>query len=165
MRCNCLVGTVRPSVLSLGRSRCTCLDSGLWFWASISSGHKSRFLPRSTPTASTPRLFPGTSDESLYLPFSPSVKGQYYLLFFCFKKSQTNPSLPSSLLRHARMGRVSKRRQADASSDEEVAQPSKKTKTKTAAEPGKDDEGNPFWPVCASLRFNRYISRLSTSCC
>ncbi|KAI1365727.1 transcriptional Coactivator p15-domain-containing protein [Xylaria arbuscula] len=50
------------------------------------------------------------------------------------------------------MGRVSKKRQADASSDEEVAQPSKKTKTKTASEPGKDDEGNSFWPLSATRR-------------
>ncbi|KAI0509415.1 transcriptional Coactivator p15-domain-containing protein [Xylaria bambusicola] len=50
------------------------------------------------------------------------------------------------------MGRVSKKRHADVSSDEEVAQPSKKTKTKTAAEPGKDDEGNSFWPLSATRR-------------
>ncbi|KAI0434501.1 transcriptional Coactivator p15-domain-containing protein [Xylaria sp. FL1042] len=54
------------------------------------------------------------------------------------------------------MGRHAKKRHVDedASSGEEVAQPSKKVKTKTAAEanPGKDDEGNSFWPLSATRR-------------
>ncbi|KAI0536344.1 transcriptional Coactivator p15-domain-containing protein [Xylaria digitata] len=55
------------------------------------------------------------------------------------------------------MGRLSKKRHVDedaAVSDNEVAQPSKKTKTKTTAEanPGKDDEGNSFWPLGATRR-------------
>jgi hypothetical protein len=39
--------------------------------------------------------------------------------------------------------------QDDASGDEEVAKPSKKTKTKTTneADSGKDSDGNSFWPV------------------
>ncbi|KAI1113052.1 transcriptional Coactivator p15-domain-containing protein [Nemania sp. NC0429] len=42
----------------------------------------------------------------------------------------------------------------EASSDEEVAKPSKKNKTKTAAEanPGKDDDGNSFWPLSNTRR-------------
>ncbi|KAI0813175.1 transcriptional Coactivator p15-domain-containing protein [Xylaria sp. FL0064] len=55
------------------------------------------------------------------------------------------------------MGRPAKKRYVDedaASNDEEVAQPSKKVKTKTASEanPGKDDEGNSFWPLSATRR-------------
>ncbi|KAI0965509.1 transcriptional Coactivator p15-domain-containing protein [Xylaria arbuscula] len=56
------------------------------------------------------------------------------------------------------MGRVAKKKhhidEDAASSDNEVAQPSKKVKTKTAAEanPGKDDEGNPFWTLSANRR-------------
>ncbi|KAI1418883.1 transcriptional Coactivator p15-domain-containing protein [Xylaria sp. FL1777] len=51
----------------------------------------------------------------------------------------------------------SKKRHVDeeaASSNDEVAQPSKKAKTKTAVEanPGKDDEGNSFWPLSATRR-------------
>ncbi|KAJ8106390.1 hypothetical protein ONZ43_g7081 [Nemania bipapillata] len=45
------------------------------------------------------------------------------------------------------MGR--KRHQDESSDGEEVVKPSKKTKTKTTAEanPGKDSEGNSFWPL------------------
>ncbi|RWA03446.1 hypothetical protein EKO27_g11658 [Xylaria grammica] len=56
------------------------------------------------------------------------------------------------------MGRLSKRRPHDedaASGDEEVAQsPNKRIKTKTNAEanPGKDDEGNSFWPLSPTRR-------------
>ncbi|KAI1306232.1 transcriptional Coactivator p15-domain-containing protein [Xylaria venustula] len=55
------------------------------------------------------------------------------------------------------MGRVAKKRHVDenaASSDDEVAQPSKKVKTKTTAEanPGKDDEGNSFWTLSPNRR-------------
>ncbi|TGJ79773.1 hypothetical protein E0Z10_g8992 [Xylaria hypoxylon] len=55
------------------------------------------------------------------------------------------------------MGRVSKKRHVDedaATGDEEVAQQNKRTKTKTTAEanPGKDDEGNSFWPLSATRR-------------
>ncbi|GAP92843.1 putative transcriptional Coactivator p15 family protein [Rosellinia necatrix] len=55
------------------------------------------------------------------------------------------------------MGRLSKKRQVEedeASSDGEAVKPSKKTKTKTAAEadPGKDDEGNSFWALSATRR-------------
>ncbi|KAI1126453.1 transcriptional Coactivator p15-domain-containing protein [Nemania abortiva] len=44
--------------------------------------------------------------------------------------------------------------QDEASSDEEIVKPSKKTKTKTAADAnsGKDDEGNSFWPLSATRR-------------
>ncbi|KAI1188673.1 transcriptional Coactivator p15-domain-containing protein [Nemania serpens] len=42
----------------------------------------------------------------------------------------------------------------EASSDEEVVKPSKKTKSKTTAEanPGKDDEGNSFWSLSNTRR-------------
>ncbi|GAW12966.1 hypothetical protein ANO14919_023400 [Xylariales sp. No.14919] len=55
------------------------------------------------------------------------------------------------------MGRLPKRRPLDedaASGDEEVAQPNKRLKTKTNAEanPGKDDEGNSFWPLSDTRR-------------
>ncbi|KAI0107282.1 transcriptional Coactivator p15-domain-containing protein [Nemania sp. FL0031] len=47
-----------------------------------------------------------------------------------------------------------KRHQEEASSDGEVSQPIKKTKTKLAAEAntGKDDEGNSFWPLSNTRR-------------
>ncbi|TRX97141.1 hypothetical protein FHL15_001935 [Xylaria flabelliformis] len=55
------------------------------------------------------------------------------------------------------MGRPSKKRHVEedvASSDEEVAKPSKKAKTKTTSEegPGKDSEGNSFWPLGTTRR-------------
>ncbi|KAI1756447.1 transcriptional Coactivator p15-domain-containing protein [Xylaria castorea] len=55
------------------------------------------------------------------------------------------------------MGRLSKKRHVEeevASSDEEVAKPSKKAKTKTASEenPGKDSDGNSFWPLGTTRR-------------
>ncbi|KAJ8128818.1 hypothetical protein O1611_g4817 [Lasiodiplodia mahajangana] len=47
-----------------------------------------------------------------------------------------------------------KRHQDEDSSDGEVSKPIKKTKTKTTAEanPGKDDEGNSFWPLSNTRR-------------
>ncbi|KAI0455906.1 transcriptional Coactivator p15-domain-containing protein [Xylaria acuta] len=55
------------------------------------------------------------------------------------------------------MGRPSKKRRVEedaASTDEEVAKPSKKAKTKTTSEgnPGKDSEGNSFWPLGTTRR-------------
>ncbi|KAI0206915.1 transcriptional Coactivator p15-domain-containing protein [Astrocystis sublimbata] len=57
------------------------------------------------------------------------------------------------------MARPSKKRHVEedvASSDEEVAKPSKKVKTKatssSASNPGKDSEGNSFWPLGTTRR-------------
>ncbi|KAI0442403.1 transcriptional Coactivator p15-domain-containing protein [Xylaria telfairii] len=57
------------------------------------------------------------------------------------------------------MGRPSKKRHVEedaASSDEDVVKPSKKAKTKTTTTsedgPGKDSEGNPFWPLGTTRR-------------
>ncbi|KAK5628840.1 hypothetical protein RRF57_004555 [Xylaria bambusicola] len=96
-----------------------------------------------------PTLFLGASNESI--PPLLEVDSSSFSSIPPWK-SHTIPSSRPARLRHARMGRVSKKRHADAPSDEEVAQPSKKTKTKTAAEPGKDDEGNSFWPLSATRR-------------
>ncbi|KAI3326004.1 ssDNA-binding transcriptional regulator [Xylariaceae sp. AK1471] len=51
------------------------------------------------------------------------------------------------------MGRRKREPTGDTSSDEEVIKPKKvKTKTATAANPGKDDEGNLFWPLGGTRR-------------